>query len=609
MTTAALWGVFWLLSIFFLAGEVEAVGLGQMTVLSPLGKRFEAEVQLIDHAATRPLAEECFEVLRPSDTVDDIPVLTRARISVEHGAGKRLLRITSNNTINEPLLRVSLGVGCGGELVRNYVLLIDPPTDKTRRGAPALPSAPATASYSKTSPTATANHRRGGGRQNGKQRSSVRRSPPEGAAFIGAALPAAADRDSAARDSTAAIGKTSVDSPAPDRLLISSGADGEGGAPAVELPLRLSTRLSIPLRHKAGDGERSILRMEYRLLAALHAQAEQQLTVAEQLHRLEVTLVDLQERAGSGPPPPLATAPIPAPPAKPPARDAAEQRQPLSPTPAERARLVDQEPDWWLEMASLLGLIAGLTWLLRRRSDRRSYLPEETAAAAATIDTSDDSGWELQTLSPLVGPDLAGGTAGLADAAPPSDDDDDHPGGVDQPAPAPSTSDSAEVTAVLELAEIMVSFGRIRGAEQALDEFIGAQPLAALTPWLKLLEIYQHNGQRQAFEALGVKLKGHFNVAPADWNAVAALGGPVVSLSDERIAAIDDLLPRLPTVGPLTRIRHEISRTWGTPECRAYMNNLLRDNRNGERQGFSVATVRELLFLIDLLESRIAEAH
>ena len=35
------------------AGNAEALGLGRMTVLSTLGKRFEAEVQLVDGQADR----------------------------------------------------------------------------------------------------------------------------------------------------------------------------------------------------------------------------------------------------------------------------------------------------------------------------------------------------------------------------------------------------------------------------------------------------------------------------------------------------------------------------------------------------------------------------
>ena len=76
----------------------------------------------------------------------------------------------------------------------------------------------------------------------------------------------------------------------------------------------------------------------------------------------------------------------------------------------------------------------------------------------------------------------------------------------------------------------------------------------------------------------------------------------------EQVASIDQLLPRLPTLGREVRITREISRTWGSPECLAYLNRLLRDNRDGARKGFASGAVRELLLLIELLENRLVRA-
>ncbi len=177
---------------------------------------------------------------------------------------------------------------------------------------------------------------------------------------------------------------------------------------------------------------------------------------------------------------------------------------------------------------------------------------------------------------------------------------------VSESAQIPGSSEVDEVAAVLELAELMLSFGRVRGAEQALEEFIDHKPAAAVTPWLELLQIYRQNGQREAFEALAVKLTRNFNVAPPAWEEVAELADPVISHSEKQMASIEQLLARLPGIGELTHIRDEVSRTWASPECLAYLNKLLRDNRNGQRKGFALGTVRELLLLIDLKESNSA---
>jgi len=255
--------------------------------------------------------------------------------------------------------------------------------------------------------------------------------------------------------------------------------------------------------------------------------------------------------------------------------------------------------DWWLKLAVLLCLLGGVGWLLLRRHDRRSEPPELTATVAPPFDSSDDSGWELQTNNGLDGPLVESDRPILVDAVAATTNFSG------MPAQQQAKGDEAALAAVLELAEIMVSFGRARGAEQALEDFVSAHPVVALTPWLKLLELYRQNGQRQAFEMLGLRLRRHFNVAAPEWEWVGDVFEARPFVAEEQTAAIEQLLPQLPTLGQVARIRSEISRSWGTPECLTYLNKLLRDNRNGERRGFAAGAVRELLLLIELMESRL----
>jgi hypothetical protein len=77
--------------------------------------------------------------------------------------------------------------------------------------------------------------------------------------------------------------------------------------------------------------------------------------------------------------------------------------------------------------------------------------------------------------------------------------------------------------------------------------------------------------------------------------------------ADEKAATFEALLPLLPNIGQLPHIGDELARSWNSPECLAYLNRLLRDNRDGERQGFGPAMVSELLFLMDLLERRLKD--
>ena len=39
---------------------------------------------------------------------------------------------------------------------------------------------------------------------------------------------------------------------------------------------------------------------------------------------------------------------------------------------------------------------------------------------------------------------------------------------------------------------------------------------------------------------------------------------------------------------------------WGEPECRNYLNHLIVDSRDGERQGFEVEVASDILFLLEM---------
>jgi alkylation response protein AidB-like acyl-CoA dehydrogenase len=54
----------------------------------------------------------------------------------------------------------------------------------------------------------------------------------------------------------------------------------------------------------------------------------------------------------------------------------------------------------------------------------------------------------------------------------------------------------------IELAEIMLSFGRVSGAARTLEEYVAALPQESARPWIRLLHLYRRNGMRKEFEAL-----------------------------------------------------------------------------------------------------------
>ncbi|MCL1825670.1 MAG: hypothetical protein FWG26_06960 [Betaproteobacteria bacterium] len=136
----------------------------------------------------------------------------------------------------------------------------------------------------------------------------------------------------------------------------------------------------------------------------------------------------------------------------------------------------------------------------------------------------------------------------------------------------------------IELAEIMLSFGRINSAAEALSNFIENNPKEAFVPWLKLLEVYRANGQRTEFDKIAAKLNKTFNIWTVDWDNFS-----------------DALIP-LHGLETTMHVVKRLQELWGTRECQAYLQYLLRDTRDETRRGFSLAAIDDILCLSDILE-------
>ncbi|KAA3652031.1 MAG: hypothetical protein DWQ11_12830 [Proteobacteria bacterium] len=146
---------------------------------------------------------------------------------------------------------------------------------------------------------------------------------------------------------------------------------------------------------------------------------------------------------------------------------------------------------------------------------------------------------------------------------------------------------SAEHESAVELADIMMSFGRIQGAAETLAEFIRSNPKQAVAPWLKLLEVYRAADMREDFEVITRQLNKTFNVKIVDWDD------------------FDTARQTTETVEQMPHIVKMLTDTWMSADCQAYIQRLLRDNRDGARQGFPIAVVDDLLMLMAVLEDQL----
>jgi len=560
------------LFLIALSGGATAVGLGELRGQPNLGERLRLEIDLIG-AEKQVLDAACFRLEHPA-TSDDLPWLKQAVLSVRKGS-PQVLEIRSGSPLREPVLQVAVRLGCGHEVSRQYVLLASP--GKTEQPLPS-PSA------SKVVPV----------------------SPPSAAIFSREARPRRQAVDTQEAPQRLMPRRAERRGRAPgegDRLLLSGG--GEPGEPA----LRLATELLSWRGREAKEAQREILRLEFRMLMALNEQAHTQMATAEKLRNMEETLGELQQRAEdfatrvesqATPTVPVAQ---PAPVAAPSPTVVVSTTKPAT----------DEFPvSEWSLYGLLLGLVLGLAgWLgwrnYRERQHERAErvlppkVPEivmdpmrESESDVTSIDFHVEPAASVAPMAVdvvLEGGDLDFAPALTAREALPSSR-------TNSLAPSDTTTldEHFEANPVMELADIMLSFGRVKGAAQALQEYIDNNPQEALQPWIRLLDVYRMAGMQGEFETVARNLNQHFNVEVQSWEASMARGE---SASPEAGPGT----PAPVTLEAMPRIMEIVCKLWQTGDVVGYLYQLLRDNRGGKRAGFALPVVEEILFLIELKET------
>ena len=224
--------------------------------------------------------------------------------------------------------------------------------------------------------------------------------------------------------------------------------------------------------------------------------------------------------------------------------------------------------DWLVPAALFIALSLGvalLLWLHQRRLARRQLAREQSHSHA---------------------PHIARSASALAASAPrPAQND---PAARPAQAAWPDEDGPAdEHESAVELADIMLNLGRVHGAAETLADLIQRAPKRSLTPWLKLLKAYRLADMRTEFQALARQLNKTFNVQTVTW--------------DE----FDSMHLDFHSIEQLPHIIAQIQRLWGTRECQAYLDGLLRDNRDGTRQGFPLGVTDDILMLVGILEERL----
>ncbi len=556
-----------------------AVGLGDLVTRSALGEPLRAEVRLV-RAAGEEFDATCFKRVGNNAGNDDIPWIYDARVRL---SGDRLI-VTTRNPVNHPIAMLGLLVNCGGDVRRDYPILLQPPV--LRVGAGTSPNLPVAAPVEDTAP-----------------RPPVQARPPRPprAAVAPGAEGTGPARSSQPADATAPVTKTPkaprreaaaarrTEPPRHDRLILGSGAE------AGLVPLRMSLALLNPPSEDESDGARQQLRQEQRTLTEIDDRIAAQLEVNEKIKRLEEYQAMLKEKVAQldGAPPAAhaavaAPTPAPAAPAPAPAQPATGG---LPPDIAEQLHV------WGAPVGGLIAVLAGggaLIWL-RRRRNAEAY-EEDTGEPTTQPDfrisaPPSTRSQQIEKKNAPLPPERDEPQIHHADHSEPPPVVD-HGGEWAEPTfapahPIPFDQTVDEQDSALELAEIMMSFGRTQGAAETLADYIRNNPRQAVKPWLKLLEVYYVAGMRAEFEVLTRQLNKTFNVKMVSWND------------------FKDIRSTPDTVEQMAHICQRLQDLWGTQEAQVYIHQILRDNRNGTRQGFPLRVVEELLLLLAILDDEL----
>ena len=132
-------------SAMLMISSAEAAGLGKLTVLSSLGQPLRAEIELTsvsqDEAGSLVAKLASPETYQQAN-IDFNPALLSLQFAIDQRNGRRFVRVTSTQPINEPFVDMLMELGgTKARLVREYTLLLDPAGQ--RQAQPAQIAAPA----------------------------------------------------------------------------------------------------------------------------------------------------------------------------------------------------------------------------------------------------------------------------------------------------------------------------------------------------------------------------------------------------------------------------------------------------------------------------------
>ena len=573
----------------FAATSAHALGFGRVTNSTQLGQalNFAAAVRL-DGEET--LAREC--VSAEVSSGDNKLRPGQLRVTLEGGAdsNERSVRITSSALIDEPVLTVSVTLGCTAKVTRKFVAFIDPPLANLAQASAADTStlapqrvdsqvAPLLAIVqagrddsapprraAPAAPTAAAAAPRAGARPAIGVREAARDSAPP-------ARKLAARKDAARRKSATPARATAAARPAPagPRLQLEA-------APALVARAASAASAGTDARVVVGPAVAASAPLADEQVLALERERQRIVVLEEGLASLrsdsqasQIALVALQARL----------------------KEAESERY---------ANPLVYALAWLVALLALA--IAVLLW---RRSGTRTaaqwWAAPDPAARSAHERADRASAEALESEpQPLSAPSTVANTFEVATHTG-SQRSTQFPlaaarAAAELPPPHPTPSEPVHELSVEELidleqqAEFFVVLGQDEAAIDLLMNHVRSDGGISPLPYLKLLEIYRRRGDNDAYERIRERFNRRFNAYAPDWDSDLQQG--------RSLEGYPDIIDRLNAL-------------WVTPARAMETLDASLFRRNRTDQTFDLPAYRELLFLYsiarDLAEHGASDPH
>ena len=494
-------------ALCLVAPSAHALGFGRVSNSTQLGQplNFAAAVHL---EADESLPRECVFAEVHSGDIRLQPSQIRVTLEGAGDASERSVRVTSSAVIDEPVVTVSVTLGCGAKITRKFVAFIDPPTINLAQAAP-LESLPPQRVDSAVAPVVT----------------MVEGVSPSRAAPKRPDQPAPAAKR--VRPRTAAVasapGATTIEVPAgatPSRRRPTARTRQPAiasAAPAATAGSRLKLEAAPPVVARSASAPASAPIAAPELAAAEAASAPKLDDTAEQLAKERQRIQLLEEG--------LATL----------RRDSQATQQALT---ALQARLKEAEAARYANplvfglawLAALLALaVAALWWRQSRARSAGQWwagpaqpsaaaraVAEEMAASAplplGATPTAADA-FEISSLAVALDESTVASYMRPITRTAPLD--------VATPVkPEPVRGSTVEELIDLEQqAEFFIVLGQDEAAIELLMSHVRSDGGISPLPYLKLLEIYRRRGDVAAYERIRDRFNRRFNAYAPDWES------------------------------------------------------------------------------------------